>query len=68
MQFDALPSHVTIGKITREVDPSDWPQFRDAGEEELKASWNDYVAGAGDIAPRLLEMRMVIFSGPRPHV
>src|ERR1035437_2497169 len=44
-QFDELPTHISIGKIRAKVDPSDWPAFRDAGEEEMKAAWNDYVAG-----------------------
>ncbi|WP_297494704.1 DUF4238 domain-containing protein [Acidocella sp.] len=65
-RFDNLPSHVTIGNITREVDPSDWPNFRNAGEENMKTAWNDYVAGAGGIAPRLLDMRMVMLVAERP--
>ena len=65
-KFDSLPTHATIGNVAREVDYSDWPRFRDAGEEEMKAAWNDYVAGAGDIAPRLLDMRMVMLVAERP--
>ena len=32
----------------------------------MKAAWNDYVAGAGGIAPRLLDMRMVMLVAERP--
>lgn len=65
-QFDSLPTRIAIGNVTREVDPSDWPGFRDLGEENLKASWADYVASAGDIVPRLLGMRMVMLVAGRP--
>ncbi|MCU1315848.1 MAG: hypothetical protein JWN63_1170 [Candidatus Acidoferrum typicum] len=65
-QFERLPTHVTIGGVRRGVDPSDWPQFQGADEEDMKATWNDYIAGAGDIAPRLLDMRMVMLVADRP--
>lgn len=63
---ERLPTHVTIGSATHEVDPTDWPAFRDAGDEEMKTAWNDYVAGAGDIAPKLLSMRMVMLASDKP--
>jgi hypothetical protein len=65
-QYDELPTHVTIGKIRAKVDPSDWPAFRNAGEEEMKAAWNNYVAGAGDIAPKLLGMRFAMIVAKEP--
>lgn len=61
-----LPLHVTISGKRHEVDPSDWPEFRDAGAEEMKAAWNDYIAGGGDIAPKLLGMRMVMLAANGP--
>ncbi len=65
-QYDSLPTHITIGGTRRAVDPSDWPAFRSAGEEDMKAAWNDYVAGAGDIAPRLLDMRFAMIVAKEP--
>ncbi len=65
-QHDTLPTHFTIGGTRREVDASDWPAFRSAGEEEMKAAWNDYVGGAGDLAPRLLDMRFAMIVAKEP--
>lgn len=65
-QRDVPPTHLTIGGTRREVDPSDWPAFRDAGEEEMKAGWNDFVGGAGDIAPKLLSMRWAVLFSEQP--
>jgi len=65
-QFEELPSHITIGGVTREVDPSDWPAFRNADEEAMKAAWNAYVAAAGDIAPKLLGMRYSMLTARHP--
>ena len=64
--YDSLPTHLTIGGVRRALDPSDWPTFSAAGEEEMKAAWNDYVAAAGDIAPRLLKMRFSMLTLNRP--
>lgn len=60
------PTHVTIGGTRYAVDPSDWPDFQSAGDEEMKAAWNDFVAGAGDIAPRLLSMRWAVLFCEQP--
>ena len=65
-KLESMPTHVTIEGVEREVDASDWPDFRDASEERMKAAWNDYIAGAGDIAPRLLGMRMVVLAADKP--
>lgn len=64
--LESMPTRVTIGGVEHQVDASDWPDFRDAGEEPMKAAWNDYIAGAGDIAPRLLGMRMVMVAAKKP--
>lgn len=64
--LESMPTRVTIGGVEHQVDASDWPDFRDAGEERMKAAWNDYIAGAGDIAPRLLGMRMVMMAAKKP--
>lgn len=64
--YERLPDYITIGGVRRKVDPSDWPAFKDAGDEDMKAAWNDYVSGAGDIAPLLLKMRMVILAADKP--
>lgn len=63
---DGPPTHITINGIRHEVDLSDWPQFKAAGEEDMKAAWNDYVAGAGDIAPTLLKMRWAVLFSEQP--
>jgi hypothetical protein len=65
-QFPTLPTHLTIGGVRRELDPSDWEQFRTASEEDMKAAWNDYVGGAGDIAHILLGMRWAIVFAEEP--
>lgn len=64
--LESMPTRVTIGGVEHQVDASDWPDFRDAGEEPMKAAWNDYIAGAGDIVPRLLGMRMVMVAAKKP--
>lgn len=64
--LESMPTRVTIGGVEHQVDASDWPDFRDAGEERMKAAWNEYIAGAGDIAPRLLGMRMVMVAAKKP--
>lgn len=64
--LESMPTRVTIGGVEHQVDASDWPDFRDAGEERMKAAWNDYIAGAGDIAPRLLGMRTVMVAAKKP--
>lgn len=65
-ELESMPTRVTIGGVEHQVDASDWPDFRDVGEEQMKAAWNDYIAGAGDIAPRLLGMRMVMVAAKKP--
>jgi hypothetical protein len=65
-RFDNLPTHVTIGNVIRELDPSNWPDFRGSDEELMKADWNHFVAGAGGMSSRLLEMRMVVLVAKRP--
>jgi hypothetical protein len=61
-----LPDSMTIGGVRRKVDHSDWPAFRDADDENMKAAWNDYVGSAGDMAPLLLKMRMVMLVAEKP--
>lgn len=65
-QVDTPPTHVTLGGRRYEVNPSDWPDFKSAGDEEMKSAWNDYVAGAGDIAPKLLSMRWAVLFCDQP--
>ncbi|MGO4409444.1 MULTISPECIES: DUF4238 domain-containing protein [unclassified Brevundimonas] len=65
-RLESMPTHVRIAGVDRKFDPSDWPEFRDADEEQMKVAWNDYVAAAGDIAPSLLKMRMVILAANKP--
>lgn len=65
-RYDELPTYMTVGNIRRQVDPSDWASFRDAGEEQMKAAWNAYVGAAGDIAPKLLEMRFAMIIAKEP--
>lgn len=65
-EYDDLPTHVTIDNVEHKVDESQWPKFRDAGEDSLKSTWNDYIACAGDIAPTLLKMRMTMCISQKP--
>lgn len=61
-----LPSHIKIGDIECSIDPSDWPKFRSATEEDMKLAWNSYVTNAGDMAPDLLKMRMSMLVATTP--
>ncbi|WP_133149222.1 DUF4238 domain-containing protein [Caulobacter zeae] len=65
-RFETLPTHMTIGAERRTIDNSDWPLFRDADDEDMKRAWNSHVASAGDIAPLLLGMRMVMVTAEEP--
>lgn len=65
-RHDEPPTHITIGGKRAAVDPSDWPAFRDAGEEDQKAAWNDFVGSAGGIAPKLMSMRWAVLFSEQP--
>lgn len=65
-RHDPVPDYITVGETRTRVDPADWPAFRDADDEAMKAAWNAYVSAAGDIAPLLLKMRMVMLVAETP--
>lgn len=65
-QLDQLPSAVTIGDKRVALDPSTWPAYRDATEEDLKASWNDYIGGAAGVAQTFLKMRWAVVVSETP--
>jgi hypothetical protein len=65
-QFPALPTHLTIGGVRRELDHSDWDQFRTASEEDMKRAWNAYVGSPGDLARTFLGMRWAIVFAEEP--
>lgn len=66
LKAGALPSHFTLGGRRYALDHASWPAFQEAGEEEMKAAWNDFVGGAGDIAPTLLSMRWAVLCCEEP--
>jgi hypothetical protein len=65
-KFPTLPTHVEIGGVTREVDPSDWEEFRSATEEAMKAKWNEFVGSSADLAQSLLRMRWAVLFTEQP--
>ena len=65
-QAETLPSAISIGEHRVELDHSEWSAFRDAAEEDMKRSWNDWLGGASEIAKLFLEMRWAIVVSEAP--
>lgn len=55
--FSELPDKVLMNGREIKVDTSNWPEYRDATEEDMKAAWNVWLAQAGEIAKLFLELR-----------
>jgi hypothetical protein len=55
-----------IGDKTFDVNWSDWPTFRDATEEQMKADWNRHVGSCAEVAEILLKMRWAVLFCDQP--
>jgi len=60
------PAEMIIKDKTYQFDVSTWPAYRDADDEALKASWNDYVGQAAGIAEHFLHMRWAVLFSEKP--
>jgi hypothetical protein len=60
------PEKVWINGKVFDVDPSDWPEYRDATDEDVKRHWNAEVGEAGWFASELLKMRWAMLCSDVP--
>lgn len=62
-QLPSLPTQLEYEGKTYNFDTSNWPAYRDAGEEELKRLWIDSVSSCTWLAEMLMKMRWsIVFS------
>lgn len=62
-----LPDTVVLNGRKVMIDPSDWPAFRDAGEEDIKRSWIDIIGkDAVALARRFMAMRWAVLVAEEP--
>ncbi|MGP3699068.1 DUF4238 domain-containing protein [Rhodobacter sp. NSM] len=65
LRSDSPPSAFIFKGKSHPVDKADYEKFVSSTEEEMKFAWNNYVSSAGDLAPTLLKMRMVVVASNR---
>ena len=53
----ALPGTIAINGVVQPVSLDDWPECRNASEDDLKRAWGEQVSTAGWLAEMLLKMR-----------
>lgn len=63
---DGVPDAVILRDQRIELDHSDWPDYANADEEELKRRWFDVINSCGDIAQTFLEMRWAVIASDTP--
>lgn len=61
-----VPSAVEIGDQVRELNPSDWPAYRDASMDDIKRFWNSQISRAGTYAEMLMTMRWSMLCSDEP--
>jgi hypothetical protein len=61
-----FPSAFEIGGKTYDLDTSDWSQFRDASEDDIKRMWLEQIGSATWLAKMLMEMRWSILLSDDP--
>lgn len=64
--LDRLPDRVTLGGQTITLNHSSWPEFRDAGEDEMKKAWNSWLGAASEVAKELMKMRWAVVVSDEP--
>lgn len=61
-----LPHSIQIGDRITELDPHDWPSYRDASEDDIKRLWITEMNGAALYAQMFLDMRWSIVFSEQP--
>jgi hypothetical protein len=61
-----LPSSVEIAGQALSLDPSDWPSYRDATEDDLKRLWIAEINGATRYAEKFMAMRWSMLCADEP--
>jgi hypothetical protein len=61
-----IPEAVEIGSKVYDVDPSEWPKFRDATEDDIKRMWIDQIGNATWLTKIMVEMRWSILLADEP--
>lgn len=61
-----LPDEVEIGGKVIQVDPTDWLEFRNAGEDDIKRMWIAEMSGASHYAEMLMGMRWSVICADDP--
>lgn len=64
--YSEPPTSLEINGKIYEVDPSDWPQFRDATEDDVKRMWLSEVGSATWLAEIMMSMRWSIIFSDEP--
>lgn len=65
-QFPTLPEEVEINGRVVKIDNSSWPAYRDATEEDVKASWHAEINRAAWMAEEFLKMRWAVLFAEQP--
>ena len=61
-----IPDSIEINGISRRLDPTDWPSFRDATEDDLKRIWIDEMNNSANYALILMDMRWSVLCSDEP--
>lgn len=65
-QSTELPSAFEHKGKTYSLDPSSWPAYRDASEEDIKRDWTRHVGSAVWLAELLMKMRWSVLFSDQP--
>jgi hypothetical protein len=60
------PTAIEIGSKVYDVDLTDWPQYRDANEDEIKRMWFHQINNATWLAKIMMKMRWAIVCSDEP--
>ena len=63
---ETLPDEVEINGRRVKLDPSSWPAYRDAAEDDMKRSWNEWLSEAAGIAEMFMKMRWAVLVSDEP--
>jgi hypothetical protein len=64
--YSGTPESIEIGGKVHDVDLADWPQFRDATEDDIKRMWLNQLDGATWLAEIMMKMRWAILLADEP--
>lgn len=62
----SLPRSFVAKGVEHALDHSDWPAFRDAGEDDVKRMWLDQIGSATWLAEIFMQMRWAVVVSPTP--